>query len=897
MSVSEKKRVPLLLSGGPEVSYSGWPVTQGIPFPDGELAKGTPVRVVDETGRPLPTQAQCLTTWNKDLEYVRWLLVDFQADLKVGEKRQLFLEYGPEAVPPTPDKGVSVRRDDHELVVDTGVMQVRLRNTPYRGQIGPAPGDRDFFAGCTLETEEGRRELFQGDPGLHLYMKDQHGNNYDSCTAGPRPQVIVEESGPLRACICIKGHHAARQGQRFCPYVLRLHFFAGKSDIHIFHTFVFDQEPHAIELAAIGMRLPLDLGNSVRSAIGGEASVHAAGDGLPMALLQRDDRQYEVTSGGRLIEQGRRSAGWASLSGKHGSAAAVIRDHWQEYPKGFALGPDGLDVQVWPEACGETLKFSTPFEEPAVRFDGTRDEEEVKRILAEHPTGPLNVKSFYVPGEPFRDAVTWIERVLDKYAPDRIATYNDTETYNGVGAAKTTELALRLSTSPIEDDEAQCLCACVQDPACAIPDPAYVCATRAAGHAYHAGDPRFAEVDSALDDMMQLAAVEPIEKGRLYGMMRYGNMVCSHSWAAGAAYVYYKDSNPGKVFRRLGPYNNEANDQIGAVWTHFLRTGRREDLLLAQRYGRNVADVGFIHAHPSCPERVGLMHYHSAHQWSGGPSPSHSIIRGLLLDYYLTGNRRLLDVALETADWVVRTQTPCGIVSCGSGSLHREFTGPVWTAMEAFQATWKEKYGDVARRSLNWFLRVLPRPGHYPCTLGVCGERGDEAVVAPDGGPLGHARDVYALFEAALRLFDSRALRRHVISEADYHARRKLPQEIVEHHCLLGNFSIACLAYDLTGDPVYAVAAKDHIESVFLRKAEAARRFEDFGFSQIGFGSAIPRLVRIVADAMDKDADGFAKIEREWRRKMAAESVCELPDRRLEPLTRLGSLSTADHDE
>jgi len=39
------------------------PITQGIPFPDGELERGAPVRVVDADGRPRPTQYTCLATW------------------------------------------------------------------------------------------------------------------------------------------------------------------------------------------------------------------------------------------------------------------------------------------------------------------------------------------------------------------------------------------------------------------------------------------------------------------------------------------------------------------------------------------------------------------------------------------------------------------------------------------------------------------------------------------------------------------------------------------------------------------------------------------------------------------------------------------------------------------
>ena len=52
------------------------------------------------------------------------------------------------------------------------------------------------------------------------------------------------------------------------------------------------------------------------------------------------------------------------------------------------------------------------------------------------------------------------------------------------------------------------------------------------------------------------------------------------------------------------------------------------------------------------------MHYHNAHQWTGGPSPSHTLIGGILTDYYLTGDRRQLEVALGVADWKVERRAP-----------------------------------------------------------------------------------------------------------------------------------------------------------------------------------------------------------------------------------------------
>lgn len=905
--MSQNQRVALQLSGGAGCSYSAWPVTQGIPFADGVLRRGVPVRVVDENGRPLPTQAKCLATWNKDLKFVKWLLVDFQADLLAGQTRQFFLEYGPDAVSPAHSSPILIRREPAHIHIANDSMRLTLRNNLRPSSLF---NDRDFFSSCVIHTADGWRESFRGKPGPYLYMKDQYENEYTSGGPGPGPQITIEDDGPLRASVCIRGHHADRQGRKFCPFILRFHVFAGKSDIKLYHTFIFDQDPHAVELTACGLKWPLNLGDflpspqtqavnprasgsALRLAIGGENNAHWANNGLPLQLLQNNDCCYGVTLGAQAFGNGARSAGWATLQGTGGTALAAIKDHWQEYPKGLALDQEGMDIQIWPEACRQTLKFTTPFEEPAILFNRTRDEAEVKRLLAENPTAPLNLKSFGVESPAI---LLWVEEMMEKHAVGRAITYNDTGIENGMGAAKTTELWLRLSPAAITDDEAGAFAGAVQEPLIAPAEPAHVCATRAAGHAYHANDPRFAEVDAGLDDTLRMVAIEPVEKCRLYGMMRYGNMVCSHAPGPALAYIHYKDSDPAKALRWVGPYNNEANDQIGAVWGNFVRTGRRDHYFLAQRYSRNVADVGFIHAHPSQPRLEGLMHYHNCHQWSGGGSPSHSLVRGLLLDYYFTGNRRLLDVALENAEWTIRQQTPAGIIHCND-SLHREFTGPLWNLLEVYQATWQEKYGDLARRSLNWFLRTLPEPGNYPVGVYTCGERGDEAVVGVPAGITGNAREIYYLLEAAQRLFPSQALRAHIMAEADHYvwdelfnnfvtpemARRFLSPrsnlwpvddgfywtQWATHGAFMAGSGLVCVAYDWTGDPVYAAYAKEVVTRSFAIQAALTRRFVDFRFTWLAFGNIVPALLSIVARAMDRDPEGLARAEQEWRRRRA----------------------------
>ena len=297
-----------------------------------------------------------------------------------------------------------------------------------------------------------------------------------------------------------------------CPYTLRVHLFAGKSDLRIQHTFVFDQEPHDIELSSIGMRFPLDVGGDLRAAVGGEKEAHFASNWEEMSLLQSDDQTYAVTRDGEPSGSGGRSPGWASLGGDRGGAVIVVKNAWQEYPKGFTLDQDGIDVEIWPRSYGSNLTFTTPFEEPALRFSGadgtqTRDEAEVQRILAENPTAPLNLKSFNIRS---REDAAWVEEVLEKYAQGRTKGYNDTGTMNGMGAAKTTEIYLRLSEAAIEDDAADALAQAVEKPLVGIADPAHISETRALGHFFHSGDPRFSQVDDDLENIYERVVEEPV---------------------------------------------------------------------------------------------------------------------------------------------------------------------------------------------------------------------------------------------------------------------------------------------------------------------------------------------------------------------------------------------------
>ncbi len=856
--LEKAKRIKLTIENPGGVDRKAWPITQGVPFADGDLERGTPVRAVSPDGKALPTQTTCLATWNRDLKYVKWLLVDFQADLGVDETREVYLEYGEGIESPEPVQEVRVEDSGEGVTIDTGALRLNVRK-----------GSPDFLARCELRTEDGWQDVLRGNPGPYLYMRNRSGEVYDSVTAAPDPRVVVEDWGPVRASVCIKGYHATPDGICLCPYTVRIHAYAGSRDLRMFHTFVFDQNPDVLEFSEVGMYFPLDLGDELRMAYGGEEKAHWAVRWERAEYLQSSDIAYEVTRDNEPFGKGEKTRGWASLCGSEASAFVAIRDFWQQYPKGYELTREGINVQFWPASYGEPMAFHTPWKEDMVFFNGwrgdpatlasDRDEAAFKLLLGKYPTAPLNLKSIG-PKTP-QDAL-WVKEMVEKYAPNRTASFNDTGTSDGTGAGKTHEVLIRFSSEPISDEEAEGLGICVQEPVMAPADPAYMGRTRATRDVHGGQDPRFEELDALLDGITERVAIEPMERARLWGFWRFGNMCCSHATGAPLTYLaHYDRADLVEAMKRfVGPYNNEADDPCWGLWTQFLRTGNRRFFLAACGHSRAMGEVGICHANPGRPDAVGLVHYHNAHQWTGGYSPSHTVNTALFMHYYFTGERRLREIALEPADRAVRIQEDAGIYSNPTGTLNREFTGPLLCVIEAYLNTWGRKYGDLARRSLNWYLRTQDKPGSFPVSVYTRGDRGDEAVLEGEHQPHNYQGTLYPTYYEGLRLFESPLLRDTVMADAD----NAIALDKTGHP----GATACAMAYEMTGDPIYAAFCNSCLESY----KETSRRIVDLkphafstsgevvatGFSFSGLRNGYIAVLKTTVDrAMEKDPKAF----------------------------------------
>jgi exo-rhamnogalacturonan lyase-like protein len=767
----QEYKIPLMLDCVPVSRRKYFYLTQGIPFAEGILRQGQPVTIVDDQGRRYPTQYQTMATWKSDLQHVKWLLIDAQLPACISDSGSLYLDYKPNIKQVLPEGPININRYDERFPE----LQV-IYNDCLRLEF--SENSANSITALSIKKDgKWRNVLGQGKSPV-LYMQDQHKHSFDSVSAAPTSTIDIEEEGPVRSSVCIRGMHADDEGHLFCPYILRIHMYAGSTALRIFHTFIFDQNPDQIKLSSIGMRFNFDLGAKISMIAGEDGQTHHVKDQQYLGWLQKDDTHYEITTDSKCISSGEKSRNWFSLAGDSGHATVFLRDGWQEYPKGVILKKDGLmDIQLWPANADKLLDLEVPWKKEFINCsaENIRTEQELLAAMKENPEKGVNFKGFYgsvkmpkgaVEGN--MQSVKEAKEFAEKYCKEKRFVIGDVScSGKATGLSKTHEIWLNLCSTVQSDTSNNELTAMIQAPAIAPPLPEYTFATGIAGVMHPENQSKFPLVENAIELMFDNIFDTPVAEQRLYGMVNYGDLLNCHGRTHGYTYRIFKEDPKYKITDLIGWFNNECFDNCYTQWLLFLRSGKRKYWRLAEAYAEHIEDVDTVHASPLHLNEVGLTHYHNIMHWNAGCSRSHTQIHGWLIHYFLTGNKRALEVAREAADNFVSYQESAGMVSNRYSKLRREFTGPMGTLWLFYEATWEEKYGDCAKRSLDILLKSHTLSGMLEEDIFTGGKRGDEFINSKEKSePRGWFQEADVLFNI-YRLTKDNRIKESVLKIAD----------------------------------------------------------------------------------------------------------------------------------
>ena len=308
-----------------------FPLTAGIPFPKGALGSEAHLRILTPQNRELPVQAKTLARWPDGS--VKWVLVDTQPS---GSGTNT-LEYGSSVSRKATPSQLKVIENPDTIAVVTGPLKFMVSKRRF-----------GLFESVWLE---GRKVISPERPAsLHLTGLD--GTVYTSLA--PPDEIVVEQSGPMRAVLRVSGEHRAKNGRKLFAYTVRIHAYAGRSFLRVQYTF--GNNSGATEFTSfrsLMLNLPLissatndrrrwDLGEGQREFGTFLTSRH-------IHLKQHSDDHYMIsTVGGRPLAEGKRSPGWAVWSDGTHAVTVAVRDFWQNYPKDITVAPDGLELGLCP---------------------------------------------------------------------------------------------------------------------------------------------------------------------------------------------------------------------------------------------------------------------------------------------------------------------------------------------------------------------------------------------------------------------------------------------------------------------------------------------------------------------------------------------------------------------
>ena len=632
-----RKRIRLRLDS-PGTKRGPWPVTLGVPFPRGTLWQADNVRVLDASGREVPSQRSVRATWTR-AGAVKWLWVDFQAD-SAAKADAYALEFGREVKAAKVSAPVKVREEAGTIAVDTGVLRVTVPRESGR-----------LFESVWLDSNgngayDKPEQIVRPGPGAAAYFVTAKGERYSTDAVDEENSALVEYHGPMRVVVRKRGWYKNAKGERACFFTHRLYFYRGSSHVRLFTTWTCTRDTTDFTFRDMGLRLPLAVRSPVAT-LGADKGAWRRAKSLkrPAAAVQAGRHQAYLRMDAAKAPAGDLD-GWVDLSdGRHGASVAVY-DMAEQSPTSLELDAQGITFHAFTSEPGPILDFSVAH---------------LRKL--------------------------WGEKVWDRFERGRgIEPPLMGRPTNGCGVSKTHEIVIRFHRAEPPQSTAA-FCAAVQRPPVVSSDPIWNCATDAFGP-YHPRDARnFSAQERQIEKAFEtfLDVVDRLEP-------RYD------FWDYGMGMPHHISYRPGKAKIPYSGYRREYDCGYGnpiAPWLLFLRSGDRRYLHYGTQFSRHIMDWHIEHwTHP----RLGLVIGWCTADLGTWPFDRHTTSftfnnwgEHLLLDYYVTGYERAMDVMLEMMDShyerhikTNRPNTYCGATGNWLGNCAL-----------MYQATWEKRYYDA----------------------------------------------------------------------------------------------------------------------------------------------------------------------------------------------------------
>jgi hypothetical protein len=679
------------LNGAPKETTG---VSWGLPWPQGQIKKTTQFALTRDDGSQLANQNWPLAYWPDGS--VKW--TGFAAVLDSGSDNFAIHPINTKPAPaPAANRNLQVTEDDRSVHINTGAMQCAIARS------GTSLIQSITFNGQTMATSGRLTCILQDRPDAGAEIGSSPvKQKYMAAVSS----VTLEQTGPLRAVLRVDGRFSATSdhqnppvataARNFMPFVLRLYFYSGVSNIRLLHTIIFDGDDQKDFIKGIGITFDVPFREQLQNRYvrfsGEEDGIwaepvqplngrrpssyiadQAAGRPIPNVETVPNQKalfdnmaswnDYLLTQGsadGFNIRKrtnnssswldvigGKRATGLAFVGDVTGGLALSVKNFWQSYPS-------------------------------ALEINGART-----------PAASLTAWLW----SPYADAMDL--RHYDTTAHDLNITYEDVQpgfsTPYGIG--RTSELMITpCSTLPTNARLAENASA-NNNTALLAASPEYLHQVGALG-LWSLPD-RSSKGKRWIEDQLDKAVAfykQEVDRREWYGFWNYGDVMHSYD-ASRHAWKY-----------DIGGFawdNTELSTDLW-LWYSFLRSGRADIFKMAEAMTRHTSEVDCYHLGPM----MGLGSRHNVNHWGDGSKEareSQAILRRCF--YYLTTDERTGDIMRQSALYadsgLAHVDPLREILPRDKYPTHARF-GPDWLALAGNWMTEWERTGDI-----KWKNKIL----------------------------------------------------------------------------------------------------------------------------------------------------------------------------------------------
>ena len=325
-----------------ELTFGPWlrqplerePVTVGVPFPPGALPSANEACLLDGDAE-LYCQRRVLSTWPGGS--VRWLLLDFQADLPAARPKALRIVYGRGAAKAVlGETGISLTEERTQIVIDNGPLRLVCNARPF-----------SLFESVHLHGSE---VLSSREP-VDFRVVDLSGQSY-TASGCQIASVTVEAGGPLRAAVRFEGSHVDEAKRPLLDFAVLVTTWSDKPCVAVEYQMIHRGADESVELqeasctVTFAPRAPARFATGAADSIGPGRGieVHRTHDAVAI------DMPRELSHPRSTCPDACLASPWLDRADGGRGMAVGVRHAVQQLPKRLSADGKSLTVAFYPPA-------------------------------------------------------------------------------------------------------------------------------------------------------------------------------------------------------------------------------------------------------------------------------------------------------------------------------------------------------------------------------------------------------------------------------------------------------------------------------------------------------------------------------------------------------------------